>query len=564
MVSHHAKPFWVLDAETDPFKCGRLPKPFIWGVYTGKDYFEFETAGKMIEFLRDKDVVIYAHNGGKFDYFFMDEFFEEGPMLLIAGRLAKFKIGLCEFRDSYNIIPTSLAKFYKTKIDYSKFEEKVRDKYMPEIRRYLKDDCVNLYEMIKRFRIDYGSHLTQASAAMSIWSKMSGRATPKTTSLFYDQFRPYYYGGRVQCFESGDVTGNFQAYDINSAYPYAMLYDHPISPDGGQCMGIPKNCAIGPCFFEVECLSEGAFPYRALDNSLYFPDWRIEGPIYRKYFITGWELLAAIETKTVKNLKVGLCNYFGETTNFKMYVDKFWQLKFDSKKILDKHPKNMDAKSDYICSKLFLNSFYGKFSANPKNYEESIFHPGYDGWSEYVENQISTCQWRTGFFSFHKLSEAKMRFYNVATGASITGFVRAYLWRHILKAKGPVYCDTDSITARTFGRFDMGSDIGQWSKEGEFDRVVIGGKKLYAMHKVGKNQDDKHWKKATKGVKFTAREVIEVVAGETVTYHPKVPTYSIKRMEPMFTPRRVKITARDIRKIPEDIDPLLNPVEIVA
>ncbi len=559
-----ARPFWVVDSETDPFKFGRHPKPFLWGCYTGKDYFEFETTDKLMGFLRNKDVIVYAHNGGKFDYYFFKDYFESGPMLLIAGRLAKFKIGLCEFRDSYNIIPTPLAGFFKTKIDYAWFEERVRYKYMPQIRSYLKDDCVNLYEMVKRFRDDYGIHLTQASAAISIWSKMSGRSTPKSTMHFYEQFRPYYYGGRVQCFGSGDFTGSFQSYDINSAYPYAMLHEHPISTQGGQCMGIPKGRDIGPCFFQVTCLSEGAFPYRVLDGSLFFPDWRVEGPILRTYYITGWELKAAIETDSIKNVTIGLCNYFEDTCHFKMYVERFWDLKAESKIGLKKNANNMDAKARYNSSKCFLNALYGKFAANPAAYENTEFHINSDEWKGYMETGISTCQWGNGFFSFHDIEEKNMRYYNLATSASITGFVRAYLWRHILKAKEPVYCDTDSITARFFDRFDLGSGIGQWEKEGEYDRVVIAGKKLYAMHHVGKNQKDKNWKLASKGVKLSAKEIIEVAAGETVTYNPAVPTYSIKRVEPVFTSRHVKITARDIREIPEKIDPLLNPAEIAA
>ncbi len=565
MANHHARKFWVLDSETDPFKYQRIPKPFIWGVYTGEDYFEFETAGQMIDFLRDKDIVIYAHNGGGFDYHFIKDYFEPGEMLVINGRLSKFKIGLCEFRDSYNIIPTSLDKFYKTKIDYSKFESHCREKYMGEIRRYLKSDCINLYEMVKRFREDYGIYITQASAAMSIWSKMSGRSSPKSSATFYDEIHPYYYGGRVQCFEAGDFTGKFQSYDINSAYPYAMLHEHPIAIDGGQCMGLPKNMAMGPCFFEVTCLSEGAFPYRAKDNSLYFPDWRVEGAVLRKYFVSGWELKAAIDTNTIKNITIGLCHYFNEVTHFKMYVDRFWEQKFIAKETIKLHPRNMDAKAKLNSSKLFLTSLYGKFGANPRTYEKSVFHlNSEEDYREPLLTGVSVDNYGKGFFTYHPSEDPNMRFYNLATAASITGFVRAHLWRHILKANGPVYCDTDSITARSFSGFDLGSGIGQWEKEGEYDRIVIGGKKLYAMHHAGEDQQDKHWKKASKGVKITAKQIIQIAAGDTVTYYPIAPTFSIKRTEPIFTPRQVRITARDIRKIPEKIDPLLNPAEIAA
>ena len=54
----------------------------------------------------------------------------------------------------------------------------------------------------------------------------------------------------------------------------------------------------------------------------------------RTYYITGWELLAAIETKTVKNLTVKLCSWFNDTGNFKKYTDKFWTLRRDEQLIL--------------------------------------------------------------------------------------------------------------------------------------------------------------------------------------------------------------------------------------
>ena len=81
--------FWTIDAETDPFhncqdkeceKChggGRLPLPFLWGVYEGdtQTYLEFQTVealGKWFIYLeryRGRQT-FYAHNGGKFDYHF--------------------------------------------------------------------------------------------------------------------------------------------------------------------------------------------------------------------------------------------------------------------------------------------------------------------------------------------------------------------------------------------------------------------------------------------------------------------------------------------------------------
>ena len=35
----------VADSETDPFKHGRFPTPFIWGLYDGTHYYEFDKHG---------------------------------------------------------------------------------------------------------------------------------------------------------------------------------------------------------------------------------------------------------------------------------------------------------------------------------------------------------------------------------------------------------------------------------------------------------------------------------------------------------------------------------------
>ena len=143
----------------------------------------------------------------------------------------------------------------------------------------------------------------------------------------------------------------------------------------------------------------------------------------------------------------------------------------------------------------------------------------------------------------------------MATSASITGYVRAYLWEHILKATRPLYCDTDSLTVVDAPGFQLDNELGGWKLEGTFDRVCIGGKKLYAMHKHGKPNTKRNWKIASKGVRANHKMVIEVCAGKEVEYLPMVPTYSILRTEPIFTPRIIRDTARDIGAVPPEIDP---------
>ena len=206
------RPFAVIDSETDPFLKGRIPEPFVWGFYDGSIFRHFvhDSVHSMIEFIADQKIIVYAHNGGKFDYHFLLSYMEAfDNVKIINGRLAQFFIGKAEFRDSLNILPVALKKFElidehgnaikKQEFDYSLMEKKAR--YQPEnwekIIEYLRDDCITLYEAIKQFQERYGRHLTLAGAAMAQWKKISKLPLPKSTGEYFEKFKPYYYGGRV-------------------------------------------------------------------------------------------------------------------------------------------------------------------------------------------------------------------------------------------------------------------------------------------------------------------------------------------------------------------------------
>src|SRR5574343_877900 len=54
----------VIDCETDPFAKGRtVIRPFIWGYYNGAEYREFRETHTLVEFLCERDEIVYAHNG---------------------------------------------------------------------------------------------------------------------------------------------------------------------------------------------------------------------------------------------------------------------------------------------------------------------------------------------------------------------------------------------------------------------------------------------------------------------------------------------------------------------
>jgi hypothetical protein len=83
--------------------------------------------------------IIYAHNGGKFDFFFFLKFLAANTSpRIINGRLVQVIFGKQEFRDSYAIVDIPLSKFQKDEIDYAKFQRHCREQNKEEIRRYLK------------------------------------------------------------------------------------------------------------------------------------------------------------------------------------------------------------------------------------------------------------------------------------------------------------------------------------------------------------------------------------------------------------------------------------------
>lgn len=530
-----ARPIAVCDCETDPFRKHRVPRPFVWGFYNGKEYRQFRDTAAFVDFIKDQHIIIYAHNGGKFDWHFLLPFCTPyDDVMVINGRIAKMRIGVAECRDSYNILPVPLAMYKKDEIDYNLMEE--TERYKPanweKISDYLRSDCVYLYELVSRFIDSFGMQLTQASAAMQYWKKISKRALPRSDPDYYETFAPYYYGGRVQCFQQGIVNTEFNVYDINSAYPYAMKFAHPYSTEYIQ---VDEYIADAD-FYRVECISRGAFPYRGLGGTdgrnygLWFPD---DGEM-REYTITGWEYHAAIETRTIEKIAIKESIVFTDKVDFSEYIDYFYDMRLKAK-------VEKDIAND-LFAKLLMNSLYGKFAANPENYKNYMIVP------MDVIAGLEMAGWSFGGelgpwgLAEAELTGEQQRYYNIATSASITGFVRAMLWRALSSSSGLLYCDTDSIAVERKGAgVKLGGALGQWKHEGTFDKAGIAGKKLYIFRGIPQG-GKREYKTASKGARLTNAQLWAVAKGREVEYTPDAPTFS-PRKSPVFTTRRINFTA---------------------
>lgn len=517
----------IADCETDPFKYGRVPKPFVWGFFDGLIYKKFwgkNCTSRFFNYIKEKTVILFAHNGGKFDWHFLLNRIEPfTPLTIINGRIALFNINNCEFRDSFSILPFALAEYQKKKIEYWKMETEYRDTHKKEILEYLNSDCIYLFNLVHKFIDLFGLNLTVACTAFSQWRKISNQKNPSTTVLFYDYIKPYYFGGRVECFEKGIIDSPFVYLDINSAYPYAMIHNHPYGENFIVSSTLPKSITkIEQCFIHLRCRSKGLFPYRNKLNTSYPNDNKI-----REFHITGWEYIAARELNKLKKVKILEVLKFETQINFRKYVNHFYAIK--------KTAKESGEKDRYLYAKFLLNSLYGKFAADYRNYmqymiiEKKHLEPAErDEW--FYNSSI-------GKYALveKKVPDFKHRFYNLAVSTSITGFVRAYLIRSLHNVNNPLYCDTDSIACKSIKNLPIGNELGEWAIQANCLRGAIAGKKLYAFKTKSK------YITASKGVRLTPAQIYRIAQNNTVIYKPKVPTFSLHK-EPVFTDRTVKMT----------------------
>lgn len=538
----------VVDLETDPFAFRRMVYPFVAGFYDGKTYKPFwgdDCIAQLVAYLSGlpEPHTIYAHNGGKFDYFYFLEHLHS-ELRIVNGRIIQAWLDKHELRDSFAILPFALETYKKTKIDYQKFTRERRNKHRTEIIAYLRDDCVDLYELCKAFRAEFGTALTIGGAAMKQLKRFhsfdSGNAG-------YDaKFRElYYFGGRNQVFKSGTIEGPMRVYDVNSMYPYVMRSClHPVSTAVTLATRITKRTA----FVTVEGRNYGAFPRRMDDGSLDFTIPR------GRFHTTIHEFKTAVKTGTFIPERIISTLNFDRMESFGEFVTHFYDAR-----------RKADAEGDKI-HKLFykfvLNSAYGKFAQNPENYRDWYITPrgeypkGMHFCSSRCAQPCSDVTWTPTLTPENYIIWSKhvteSSWYNIATGASITGAARAVLLDGLSHATDPYYCDTDSIICKQLrGVEKSDTELGSWKLEATGDKIAIAGKKMYAVFK-----GDRCIKTAHKGARFapigvgkdkeqqiSGDAIIRIAKGEEIESENPVPAFKWNG-EYSFTSRTIRRTTK--------------------
>lgn len=588
---------FAVDAETDPFKHLRIPLPFVWGSFDGKTYRHFFSTEEFVKFHADKHAILYAHNGGKFDFMYLLPFIRETKAQIINGRVVAMFLGAAELRDSFAIMPEGLGKLGdKMEFDYWKLEADVRHKYMPEILEYLERDCRVLFDVVTTYRAKVGTQKTIASNALRFAKKL-GIKPGRTNHRFDKKYRPFFFGGRTEVFLPGSHE-NINIFDINSCYPFAMMQDHATGSqlERGVKLEAMTREQQQRAFIILECYSAGAFPHKRIGpgGGLSFPH------AHGEYYVTGWEYVAAKELGLIHSERIISVRSTEAKINFRDYVLHWYQMKKDN-------PKHVNL-LNYMIAKYMMNSLYGKMAQDIRHYfdyrivsagtpichefrpqgdwqDNGTYKINYDercrlcrqddnralshGWLLFTEDRDRDVHRRPSLWkwNFEKGEnwEGENLFHNVATGASITGFARAHLLRamHAGGAQHVIYTDTDSlITTQAFdvSNLQISKELGDWNLEVE--NAPLGhfaGKKLYGIKLPGdapcsclSGKGCKAHKIASKGSKLAFHDIKDIVDGKTVTWRSEAPTYSLKKppqpgheidVEDYFLVREIRNTA---------------------
>jgi hypothetical protein len=348
------------------------------------------------------------------------------------------------FLDSYRLIPTSLDKAAKSFGLPGKLHH---DLALPESdpawNAYLKQDCVQLYEVLAKFH-DYivnvlGGEvgITAPSTAMKLYRrKYLPHSIPRTIDS-HAFIREGYFGGRVEVFRAEGKCLRY--YDINSSYPAAMLEPMPVG-EGSHWLGEPpeflkQRLGFARCDVEVpEDIAIPPLPVKCNDPNLPDLKGRLIFPVGKLSGV--WELeelnFAVSLGATIKKWHEGW--YYEGSTIFADFITDIYRYR-------DKTSPLYSEGLAAVC-KILLNSLYGKFGM--KTDRKIVLR--WDDPELPPEATPASPDPDCPIYFVEKTVDAPYIMPQIS--ARVTALARLRLLRAMLKAKetGEVfYCDTDSV-----------------------------------------------------------------------------------------------------------------------
>lgn len=533
MLEHLA----IWDCETDPFDNVERSKiaPFvgclwspnfkpiiIWEENEDAFYEAFIAAVMALE----GSYTIYAHNGGKFDFMFLCHKLR-GRVSFKGRGIMSAKIGPHELRDSFHIIPEKLANYHKEEFDYSRMKKGNRAASKKMILDYLVSDCAYLYEFVEGFIEKFGDKISIGQTAMSELRKhyKVGRIGAKVDEVL----REFFYGGRVECLAGkGHFKGRYKLYDRNSMYPASMAQlQHPIGShyirrERGRTHGASPDISPDTFFLELTCRNYGALVTRRKNPDT--GEWETTtAQEYGRFKTTIWEYETALELGLIDRVKIHAVIDCPEKSDFSKFVLPVFEGKAHEKSKIDAltnagdttSREYFEAKREYMFHKFLLNTGYGKFAQNPRNFKETFITDADASAPDGFDQTLPTYRDDERNFAIWERPSPIRGFNNVGTAASITGASRANLMRVIHHAVDPIYCDTDSVICKSVSGIEIHpSKLGAWDLEKEMDEVIIVGKKLYGYRQNGQEQKAKIKSKGASGL--TWDDLVKLLDGQII------------------------------------------------
>lgn len=471
--------FAVFDIEARDWKTY-----LVGGYYDGQTYEDFEDIEDLVKFCFlscNPASVIYAHFGGIFDFIHLFDFLfrwdtevEIKNIIMTGSKLLKFDVSVgkrsISFIDSSGLFPFSLEKLTKSfHVEHQKLDHDVSNltEVTPELRKYLKHDCMGLYECLEKFFSeeyvrDVLPQLTRSGISFAVYKKFFNDKLPKIESAVKTFSRKAYFGGRVEIFRpvfsSSGPEDKLYYQDINSLYPSVMHdFDYP-----GEFLAWTFEFSaehFGIYHATVDCPSSINIPILGIphEGKYIFPTGRFEG------FFTSAEIKFALQRgyKLVSVTRGALFQNAGPI--FREFVAHFYGLRKATKDPVKK-----------IIYKDIMNHLYGRLAINELRDQIEL--------SPSVGSRI---------VSTFKMEDYEIRLYgkekfihtysNPALSAFVTSYGRIRLYEFFEKAgmETVYYCDTDSIFSTTLLESEEGA-LGQMKLEDTLSAACFLLPKTYA------------------------------------------------------------------------------------
>lgn len=430
-------------------------------VIKNNEYIEF-----LFDNLNNNDIV-YAHNGGKFDFLFIIDYLNtykasaEIIKLINSSILymkVKYKDKIITFKDSFHILPSSLLRLTndfdvvhkKRELDY---DLGLKDK---NFKDYFNNDLKGLYEVLKLSGLT--DRLTLASNSMKQFKNIYNKKFSRNNDNLDNFFRKSYVGGRVEVIKHRGYELNY--YDVNSLYPFVMKYNKYPLPikDNTELTHSFNNDKIG--IYECDVITPKIhIPILPIkhDNKLIFPIGTFSGTFCSP------EIKLAL--KKGYKIKVKYGYVFKECDKiFNEYVNYWYNIKKSSKG------------SKKAIAKLMLNSLYGKFGQK-REFKDINYISKEDYLIQKPKAVLSI-----GSLNFERKTthDFYSDFMHSEIAALTTSYARVYLYE-LMESVGLnniYYYDTDSII--TSGLAKTSDELGDLKNEASISEFIALSPKMYA------------------------------------------------------------------------------------